>query len=231
VLLCTHRYNVLSHGFQFIRRPGTANIMRQFIFILAIGMTCLSLSQSKVISGEPAAPAVFRPLKFKLSATGGSAQPVEGELNFKGEWARWEAPKELTFSFAKPIRIEALQQIAARQLNVAVIFECAGEPDTKSWFGADVRMLDHDGKLLAHRWEFSEDVRTLPATVQVGSLTKNRSRWNGPQLQFPLEVLPQVALLDIRIRKHANDRPIRDSDFDDLPEAAITTGNSLPNSR
>lgn len=148
-------------------------------------------------------------IPFTLTAYGSDFKEphFEGTLDLHQSYTKWKPSAGEAFSFAKLWDLSGIWNHDGQELKLALQFECLGPEDPERRLCLETRVLDEDGKLLAHDWHVGSDGRIQPADEPSIGLRFLRSRLNYPDNTLPRWAIAQAARLDIRLIEYPQGLP------------------------
>jgi hypothetical protein len=178
-------------------------------FLLPLTLFLFVFNVSAAAAADEQLPAVSKHLSFTLTALGSNFREPEfkGTLDFHEGYAKWKPAAREDFSFAKLWKMSGQWKHDEQELKLVLQFECLGPKNPERRLCLDTRVLDKDGKLLAHDWQVESDGRIQPADEQSIGLKFLRSRLNFPDNTLPRWAIAQAARLDIRLVEYPDGLP------------------------
>lgn len=179
-------------------------------FLLPLTLYLFVFATSLAAAGEDEQlPPIPKQIPFTLTACGTDCKEprLDGTLDFHEGDAKWKAANSEAFSFAKLRDLTGRWKRRNEELKLSFQFECQGPKSPERRFCLETRVLDQDGKLLAHDWQVGSDGRIEPTDAPSIGLRFVRSRLNSPDNRLPRSAIAQAARLDIRLVEYPRGLP------------------------
>ena len=198
--------------------------MRCVLCLMLAVVGSILCGEYRAAGADTQLPPVPVRIPFTLTAHGHDTNEpsFNGTLEFHDGEARWDAPEDARFSFARLKTLSTECKESSHEFQVDLVYMCQGPKNPKRRFCFETRALDRDGKLLAHDWQIEADNRLGPKTIPWNSYTMVLSRDNSPFNRFPRTALADVARLDVRLTEYPVGTPRHFSNGPHKLDLAIT---------
>ena len=175
--------------------------MADILFAICVFVLSIVGHLNIAIAADGSSPALPARVPFTLTCrpAGEDQRSVSGVLNLSERGENWQPSDSAFTSMAKILRLRGDWRSDDARLSVTLSYECQGREDPKRQFCFETRVLDKDGKLLAHDWQVEGDNRIGPAEVDAGSLRMVRSRLNSTSNRLYGPALRHLARLELRL--------------------------------